>query len=66
MLLARFVIRKLLCHAAITNAIAPSSVSFDATFGIVQMRLDKAPGWETKKHTIHTGVVRNSDRRNFF
>ena len=64
--LARFVIRKLLYQADITNAIAPSSVSFDATFEIVQMRLDKAPDWETKKHTMHTGVVRNSDRRNFF
>jgi len=43
MLLAHFVIRKLLYQAAIANAIAPSSVSFKATFEIVQIRLDKAP-----------------------
>lgn len=43
MLLAHFVIRKLLYQAAIANAIAPSSVSFKATFEIVQVRLDEAP-----------------------
>ncbi|HAC89045.1 MAG TPA: IS4 family transposase [Planctomycetaceae bacterium] len=43
MLLAHFVIRKLLYQAAVANAIAPSSVSFKATFEIVQLRLDDAP-----------------------
>jgi hypothetical protein len=42
-LLAHFVIRKLLYQAAISNAIPPSSVGFKATFEIVQLRLEKAP-----------------------
>jgi len=48
MLLAHFVIRKMLYQAAITSDIAPSSLSFKATFEIVQVRLEKAPAVKGK------------------